>query len=327
MAWNPSEESGSAPVWSAVILLTLLSAEASAQKPGETIRVSVSTAGFQSDRDSEFASISRTGRFVAFLSLGRTLVDNLFDPDGAADLFVHDRKTGETSLVILSGGYFDPPFEDRVQRTSLSNSGRYVSLLANTDPEFPAFQVVVHDLEGGRTELASRTPDGTEMRDDPFPRGNRMSGSGALVLFDTTARDLEEEFDAEELFRDVYAYSRRTGSVEPISVGTSGARGNSHSHGGNASKNGRFVVFDSAASTLVANDTNGATDVFVHDRRTGVTTRVSLTRSGQQADGASYNPYISANGRYVVFVSDSPSLVEGDTNDARDVFVHRRARD
>jgi Tol biopolymer transport system component len=73
---------------------------------------------------------------------------------------------------------------------------------------------------------------------------------------------------------------------------------------------------------LVAGDTNGTDDIFVHDLQTGTTTRVSVDSSGSQSDNASQIATISADGRYVVFGSVASNLVVGDTNGAYDVFVH-----
>ena len=103
------------------------------------------------------------------------------------------------------------------------------------------------------------------------------------------------------------------------------------------SADGRYVVFTSGADNLVSGDTDNSCDVFVHDTRTGKTTRVSVSSDGQQAFGSgvapwdptkldiwpdSGNPSISANGRYVVFASFAPNLVPGDTNLDEDVFLH-----
>ena len=87
------------------------------------------------------------------------------------------------------------------------------------------------------------------------------------------------------------------------------------------SADGRFVVFTSNASDLVAGDTNGATDVFVRDLSTGTTQLVSVGNSGAQGDAGSFNPSISADGRYVAFASSADNLVSGDTNGVSDVFV------
>ena len=87
------------------------------------------------------------------------------------------------------------------------------------------------------------------------------------------------------------------------------------------SADGRYVAFQSDASNLVPGDTNHSTDVFVRDLRSGTTRRVSVATDGTQANGDSFSPAISADGRYVAFVSDASNLVPGDTNHSTDVFV------
>jgi hypothetical protein len=81
------------------------------------------------------------------------------------------------------------------------------------------------------------------------------------------------------------------------------------------------VVFNSHATTLVPNDTNGVQDIFLHDRRLGITTRVSVDSHGVQAQGRSSTPSISGDGRHVGFYSFASNLVPGDTNGVPDVFV------
>jgi Tol biopolymer transport system component len=82
------------------------------------------------------------------------------------------------------------------------------------------------------------------------------------------------------------------------------------------------VAFVSDATNLVANDTNGSTDVFVHDRQTGTTTRVSVDSAGVEGNGISNFPSISSDGRYVALESDADNLVADDNNGSADVFVH-----
>ena len=90
------------------------------------------------------------------------------------------------------------------------------------------------------------------------------------------------------------------------------------------SGNGRVVVFESDAATLVADDGNGDTDTFAHDRKKGVTERVSVDAAGAEVEGGSDLPAVSANGRFVAFESESVELVAGDGNAATDVFVRDR---
>jgi len=92
------------------------------------------------------------------------------------------------------------------------------------------------------------------------------------------------------------------------------------------SADGRYVAFTSLASNLVTADSNECADIFVHDRVTGTTERVSVSSAGEQSNSHSGGCLaISADARYVVFVSQASNLVDGDTNDAHDIFVHDRA--
>jgi len=87
------------------------------------------------------------------------------------------------------------------------------------------------------------------------------------------------------------------------------------------------VAFQSSASNLVAGDTNGKSDAFVHDCVTGKTTRVSVDTAGTQGNADSFASAISADGRYVVLRSSADNLVDGDTNGEEDAFVHDRLLD
>ena len=108
------------------------------------------------------------------------------------------------------------------------------------------------------------------------------------------------------------------------SVDSAGNEGNGNSYDSSISADGRYIAFQSDSSNLVSGDTNGAYDIFVHDRQTGETTRVSVDSSGNEANAGSYEPFISADGRYVVFDSIATNLIAGDTNNFQDVFVHDR---
>lgn len=120
----------------------------------------------------------------------------------------------------------------------------------------------------------------------------------------------------------VYVYDRLAGVVERISRNAAGQAGDGASGPPTISADGRFVAYTSDASNLVPHDTNGRSDVFVFDRQTGQTRRVSVAGNGSQADGLSALGVISADGRVVAFRSDAANLVPGDTNGVDDIFVH-----
>ncbi len=114
------------------------------------------------------------------------------------------------------------------------------------------------------------------------------------------------------------------GPTERVSISTGGAQATDHSSSSDISADGRFVVFQSNASNLVGGDSNGVTDIFVHDREKKVTERVSVHSNGQQGNYHSFSPAISDDGRFVVFVSWASNLVDGDGNHMADIFAHDR---
>mgnify|MGYP003323742185 CR=1 FL=1 len=108
--------------------------------------------------------------------------------------------------------------------------------------------------------------------------------------------------------------------TERVSVDSTGVEGNNGSSVPSISGDGRYVAFMSDADNLVPGDTNGTSDIFVHDRLTMETTRVSVDSAGVEGNSDSYDSSISGDGRYVAFTSKATNLVPGDTNRADDVF-------
>ena len=109
--------------------------------------------------------------------------------------------------------------------------------------------------------------------------------------------------------------------TERISVGIDGEP-NGASSFPDISAGGRYVVFQSAASNLVENDTNEETDIFLYDRDTDTTRLVSVASSGQQSDGTSITPAISDDGLVVAFASGAANLVEQDSRRVNQIYVH-----
>src|SRR6266481_3566753 len=195
-----------------------------------------------------------------------------------------------------------------------------------------AFTISLASPTPGVIERVSVANDGTEGNFDSFD--SVISADGRFVAFDSRASNLaagDTNGSRDVFVRDtcVGAPAGCTPSTTRVSVASDGTQGNAGSGFPLAvSANGRFIAFSSAASNLVAGDTNGATDMFVRDTCFGAsagctpsTARVSVASDGTQGNGASVVPTISADGRFVVFRSNAGNLVAGDTNGAGDVFV------
>jgi hypothetical protein len=113
-------------------------------------------------------------------------------------------------------------------------------------------------------------------------------------------------------------------TTELVSVAYDGSQANGGSGRPSISADARYIAFNSEASNLVVDDTNGYWDVFVRDRQSGTTELVSIASDGSQGNGNSIEPAITPDGRFVVFLSEASKLVDGDTNNFQDIFVHDR---
>lgn len=149
--------------------------------------------------------------------------------------------------------------------------------------------------------------------------GPAISGDGMYVAFSSRASDLVSG-DANGV-DDVFIFDRDAGATSLVSVGPGDSQANGHSRSVSMSADARHVAFESAATNLVANDSNGVNDVFVRDLVAGTTTLVSVNTSGQVGNAVSYGSAISADGQHVAFASAASDLVPGDTNGNVDVFV------
>jgi Tol biopolymer transport system component len=283
--------------------------------------VSVASSGAHANSYSNYSSISADGRFVAFASPASNLVPG--DTNGTWDVFVHDRQLGTTERVSVATGGAEGNGDSLVP--SISADGRFVAfesqasnLVAGDTNGAP--DIFVRDRQSGTTERVSVATGGAEGSDGSY--NPSISPDGRFVAFESDASNLVPG-DTNNL-PDVFVRDRQSGTTERVSVTTSGAEVNGPSLSASISAEGRFVAFESFASNLVAGDTNGAWDIFVHDRQSGTTERVSVGTGGTQGNGDSYYPTISADGHFLAFTSEASNLVAGDTNVSFDEFVHDR---
>jgi Tol biopolymer transport system component len=291
---------------------------------GTTTRVSVASGGSQAAGDSDQPSLSADGRYVAFRSSAPNLVPG--DTNASSDVFVHDRATGETTRVSIATG--GAQGSSGSGEPAISGDGRYVAFYSDA-PDLVAgdtngrTDIFVHDRVTGGTKRVNVTTSGGQAAGGDSYRP-RMSADGRYVAFASFAPNLVlADTNGVE---DVFVHDLLTGATTRGSVGTGGVQAiGGDSFFPSISEDGRYLVFTSLATNLVVGDSNNLSDVFVHDRVTGETKRVSVTTGGFQSGGDSYESSLSANGRYVAFYTSAPNLVANDTNGAQDVFVHDRA--
>ena len=162
--------------------------------------------------------------------------------------------------------------------------------------------------------------------------GNQANGGSSSPAISADGRFVAFYSDASNLLNgdtngcgDIFVHDRQTGQTTRVSVSSSGVEENAPPPNDyfvvSISGDGRYVAFYSDATNLVSGDTNGETDIFVHDRQTGTTTRASVASDGSEANAGSSEPSLSGDGRYIAFVSGATNLVTEDTNGKADVFV------
>jgi len=290
---------------------------------GQTIRVNVSTAGAQAvGGESSTASLSADGRYVAFHSGATNLVAD--DTNGLTDVFARDNSTNQTIRVSMSTAG-DQAVGGSSSRGAVSADGRYVAFQSNATNLVAGDtnglrDIFVHDCINGETIRVNVSTAGDQSVDGDSDRPV-ISSDGRYIAFQSTATNLVAG-DTNGL-TDIFVHDRQTGETTRVNVSTAGDQAT----GGISEKaimswDGRYVGFHSSATNLVAGDTNGWRDIFVHDRQTGETTRVNVSTAGNQATGGiSEYPTMSPDGRYVAWQSDATNLVADDTNGLRDIFV------
>jgi Tol biopolymer transport system component len=284
---------------------------------GETTRAS-ELPGVQANGANLNPAIADLGRYVAFESDASNLI--VGDTNGARDVLLFGRQAGtmlrasvSTAGAQSNGASFLP---------SLSADGRYVAF------ESDATNLVANDTNAKRDIFVRDTFSSTTVRASVSSLGVQANGTssacsisadGRWVTFQSTAANLVP--GDTNAIADVFVHDLQMGTTVRASVAISGAQANGPSFAPTLSGDGRLVTFASEAANLVSGDTNAARDIFLHDLQSGVTTRISLSSTWLEANGASFHPMISPDGGSVAFHSLASNLVTGDTNNARDVFV------
>ena len=298
---------------------------------GQTTRISVASDGSQAiGGDSTCASISATGRFVAFHSDATNLVSS--DNNNTTDVFVRDRDTD-------NDGIFDEPGAVSTTRISVNSSGQEADggsygATISADGQFVAFHsqatnlvlndtnaiddVFVANRQTGAITLVSAALNGKVGNGASID--GRISADGKFVAFSSKATNLiSDDVNGKE---DVFIRDLQAGTTSCISVNSQGDHTYENAANPTVSADGRFVAFQSYAGNLVPDDDKSFEDVFLRDRLNGTTTLISRSSSGAAATGGnSYYPSISADGRYVGFVSWADNLVPNDGNSTADIFV------
>jgi Tol biopolymer transport system component len=289
---------------------------------GTTEIASVAPDGTQGNFGSGRPVISGNGLVVAFESTATNLVAG----STGNQVFVRDRVLGKTDLVSVNAATGGPG--NQASRVPAINAdGHYVAFQSD------ATNLVATGATSGRLYFVRDRLTRTTSVVDVAVDGNvavqatveppSLSADGRFVAYALTHTALvgtPATFRA--TFGPVSVRDLLTGTTEVVSVASNGTQrtGSAPSISGD----GRFVAFSSLDTDLVASDTNDRGDVFLRDRISRTTERLSVSSIGSQATQSSFQPSVSADGRFVAFTSEASNLVIGDTNGLRDAFVRDR---
>jgi Tol biopolymer transport system component len=273
---------------------------------GTTERVSVAGDESQAQQRSSDGSVTRDGRYVVFTSLAP-----LASQDGSftnQDVYVRDRVAGTTELVSITR----KGAEGGGQLPSISDLGRFVSFtskgknLVKKDKN-RKHDIFVRDLSKDKTERVSVSSKGDEAAKRSLEA--QIAGQGRFVVFTSEAGNLVEKDKNKRI--DVFVHDRKKDKTELVSVDSRGRNAGGPSISPSISANGRFVSFNSAPDLRKGG--RNADALYLHDRSTGKTDPL-VPEIGVGAT-------ISADGHAVAFNAFRSSVVDGDTNNSRDVFV------
>lgn len=270
--------------------------------------VSLTSDGVQADGLALRPRMDGSGRYVLF----ETGAPNL-GGSGSSRVYRHDRQNGQTVLASLD--IDGVPFTSSSVSWDLSLDGNLALFAADS-------QLWLHDFMLSQTELVSIGFDGNPA--DQSATGGVLSDSDEILVFESSATNLVPG-DTNGV-RDLFIVDRVLGVIERLN-GLGGAEPDGAADDPDVSADGRWITFASLAGNLVVGDTEGHSDVFLHDRQTATTIRLSQDDFGVGGNDFSQRPKISADGRFVVFESKADNLLPGLSGNETRLFLYDRIND
>ncbi|KAB7629786.1 TolB-like translocation protein [Stenotrophomonas rhizophila] len=301
----------SSPLIPWVILMVAISVSAApANRQPSPSLLSLGDDGRQGNAFSVRPEISADGQVVAFISMASNLVT---DARPGLNIYVRDVGLETTRLAYRDAGAIGAVDTD----PTISGNGKVVALASTVGIGFhtSARQIVL--VEGDERDVVSRNDDGDVSTGQSVTPS--LSFNGRRVAFVAVAENLAP--GCSERFSAIYLRDRATGTTRCLSVGKDGQPADGASLQPVISADGMFVAFRSAATNLVAGDTNGVDDVFVYSVGEATLRRVSVGADGAQAEGESSDPSISGDGTNIAFLSRAGNLDRRAMNGEYAVFV------
>ncbi|MBF0102527.1 MAG: PD40 domain-containing protein [Desulfobacterales bacterium] len=303
-------------------------------------------------------AVNENGRYIALYSYDVDVISNLSNVTSGF-IVIYDLKTGETQQLEIKwngdrgyGGFYS---KGNVINPVFSANGKLLAFEANTneglvsDDTNSLRDIFVYNIENNQVERVSLDSQGNQTIGYKYcvtgsscvsepPHGHSydpdISSDGRWVSFTSEAKNLDN-LNSEDchdscfqctycLFTRIYTHDRVTKQTELITRGMNGENANGSSFSSSINSDGQFIVFASDANNLVENDKNTFSDIFLYDRQAGKIEIITLGKHGVSSNGSSWNPRISQQGRYIVFVSQATNLTENALNSIQNIFRYDR---
>ncbi len=292
-------------------------------------RVSLGTGSVQGDAASYYLSFSEDASVIAFESFNTNWLPDQVGVN-FVDIFVRDRVTDTTIKISVTPG--GSPSDQRSFDPTVSANGRYVAFNSYATNLVPhdtnrhdysddGLDVFLYDRQLRTLQRVSLDWMGEQINRNSV---GGITPDGRYAIFTSNGDQVAQNDTNSQQRSAIYKRNLQTGAIERITKGPNGEYPNGGVGGAVSSYDGRYIVYITDATNLVANDANGVTDVLLFDSVTKQTMLVSRPIGGGQSNGMSSPTSISSDGRYITFRSAATNLVPGDTNGQSDIFVYDR---
>ena len=272
--------------------------------------------------------MSNDGRYFLLGSYATNFVPT--STNGQFQLYVYDRITQATDLVSKNSNGIAANYH--TTEGDMSDDGRYVAFVTSATNLIPndtngeQSDVFLHDRVTGITKIINIAADGTQANQNSSQVS--ISADGRYVIFSSYANNLvpDDHNGDVNIFAgtDLFLFDNQTNTLQRVNTSADGTEANDEPYEYTLSRDGKHVLFTSAATNLVPNDTNGRRDIFMKDIETGAIEIVNLLPNGEYPNQYVGPFSISDNAEIIAFASRATNLVPNDTNNARDIFVHNR---
>ena len=180
------------------------------------------------------------------------------------------------------------------------------------------YDVFLYNKDTNETSLVSKSS--AWIQSNAWSKNPHINWSGTYVVYHSDSNNLVTSDTNWK--RDIFLFNIETQETNLVSKSSLGTQWNGFSNNAIINWDGKYIVYESTSSNLVVWDTNAKSDIFLYNRDTEETILISKSSTGVLWNNNSTNAFISWNGKYIVYESDSDNLVESDTNEKRDIFLY-----